>query len=227
MSRFPNFADVRQRQFCCYCGCSTETRDHVPAKVFLDKPYPPDLPTVYACRSCNEKVSLDEEYLACLIECASNGIADPQRIERDKIKSILQKKSALALKCNQVCKALMGGELSSADLKRVNNVVLKLARGHSVYELNEPRFDAPSHLAFIPFPSMDAKSRANYEALPRSVVFPEVGSRSMQRLVENVPGVSLWVTVQPKRYRYLSSINSRVIIRIVISEYLACEVVWS
>jgi hypothetical protein len=198
----------------------------VPSKVFLDEPYPSNLPVVFACRSCNEGFSLDEEYLACLIECTINGTTNPKVIKREKIRAILQRKPALVSKFNRACQQIAVGIAFSAELPRVKNVILKLARGHSVYELNEPQIEAPSHIAFVPLVSMDSESRVNYEALPRSSVLPEVGSRGSQRLVVNDPGVFLWITVQPGRYRYLAFVDGRVIIRIVISEYLACEVAW-
>ncbi|MGD0649715.1 MAG: hypothetical protein ABSA97_00995 [Verrucomicrobiia bacterium] len=48
----------------------------------------------------------------------------------------------------------------------------------------------------------------------------------MHRLVVTDPGASTWIVVQPGRYRYLASVGDGVIIRLVISEYLGCEVIW-
>ena len=42
-----------------YCGAYPDTRDHVPSKVLLDEPYPPDLPVIGACQRCNTSYSLD------------------------------------------------------------------------------------------------------------------------------------------------------------------------
>ena len=67
------FVDERLTGKCIYCGRNPETRDHVPSRVLLDKPFPDNLPVVDACRTCNEDFSQDEEYLACLIECAICG----------------------------------------------------------------------------------------------------------------------------------------------------------
>ena len=52
----------------------------------------------------------------------------------------------------------------------------------------------------------------------------------MQRLVVTDSGAvfSLWIEAQQGRYRYLTSVGDEdVVVRMVISEYLACEVVWS
>ena len=34
------YGDTRLNQLCAFCGCQTETEDHVPSKCFLDKPPP-------------------------------------------------------------------------------------------------------------------------------------------------------------------------------------------
>ena len=58
-------------------------------------------------------------------------------------------------------------------------------------------------------------------------IWPEVGSRAMQRLV--VAGEQLynesWIEVQEGRYRYCVRLENDVIeVRMVFSEYLACIV---
>jgi hypothetical protein len=47
---------------CAYCGGRATTRDHVPPKLLLDRPFPPNLWTVPSCRHCNESFSADETY---------------------------------------------------------------------------------------------------------------------------------------------------------------------
>jgi hypothetical protein len=49
---------------CIYCGESANTREHVPSKVFLSRPYPENLPTVPACFDCNNSFSEDELFLS-------------------------------------------------------------------------------------------------------------------------------------------------------------------
>lgn len=70
------FVDERLKGSCVYCGGPPETVDHVPSRVFLDDPLPENLPVVEACRECNGGFSLDEEYLACLLECVMTGTTD-------------------------------------------------------------------------------------------------------------------------------------------------------
>ena len=89
MKHFTDYSDDRTRGMCIYCGGLPETREHVPPKVFLDKPYPSDLPIVEACARCNHAYSLDEEYMACLIDCVISGTADSNSLQRETTKKSL------------------------------------------------------------------------------------------------------------------------------------------
>jgi hypothetical protein len=53
------FIDERLKGICAYCGARPESRDHVPSRVLLDKPYPENLPVVEACFKCNGEFSAD------------------------------------------------------------------------------------------------------------------------------------------------------------------------
>ena len=53
---------------CVYCGKdASETRDHVPPKCLLSKPYPDNLLTVPSCEACNAGSGKDEEYFRLII----------------------------------------------------------------------------------------------------------------------------------------------------------------
>lgn len=59
------------------------------------------------------------------------------------------------------------------------------------------------------------------------VLWPEIGSRAMQRLVEGYHSDrSGWVVVQEGRYRYMAGIEDDRVVRMVLSEYLGLVVVW-
>ena len=65
--------------------------------------------------------------------------------------------------------------------------------------------------------------------LSNEPLWPEVGSRAMQRImvVGNMLLDEGWLTVQDDRYRFLPLYGLGGIgARIVIREYLACEVIW-
>jgi len=226
MRQLHNFGDERQTTFCAYCGRGTETRDHVPSKVFLDKPYPDNLPVIYACQLCNQGFSMDEEYVACLVECAVVGSVNENDIQRRKIKRILRRKPALAARLSQARQMTDDGAIFNIEADRVSNVVLKLGRGHAAFEMNEPQLGEPCKVAFIPFPSMTPEIREYFETPPQSSLWPEVGSRAMQRLVTSSSGETHWIIAQPGRYRYFTLIGERVLVRVVINEYLGCEITW-
>ena len=93
MDQLKSYADERLMAGCVYCGRATETRDHVPSRVLLDEPYPENLPVVPSCEECNRGYSLDEQYFACLVECARVGSI--KAVERPKIARILLESPAL------------------------------------------------------------------------------------------------------------------------------------
>ena len=227
MEQLRSYGDERQWAQCVYCAGPTETRDHVPSKVLLDEPYPENLPVVPACEACNQAFSLDEEYLACLVDCALTGSASPDEVHRHKVRGALARKPALVSMLTKARKEADTGVAFVVDVDRVRNVVLKLARGHAAYELNEPQLDEPTALNFIPLTSMDPGVRSRFETPPQSWVWPEVGSRAMQRLATAFPVRVNWIIVQSGRYRYMTAVSDGIVVRMVLSEYLGCEVVWS
>ena len=89
------FMDERLNGMCVYCGVQPDTSDHVPSKVLLDKPFPPQLPVVDACINCNAGFSLDEQYLACFLECIICGTAESADLQRSNVKRILGESHAL------------------------------------------------------------------------------------------------------------------------------------
>jgi len=227
MERLESFADERLIASCVHCGGPTQTRDHCPSRVLLDEPHPENLPYLPACASCNSGFSLDEEYFACLVECARTGSVEAVR--RPKIRRILEHSPALAARLIQARSVTDSGETWFAlEQIRVNNVVLKLARGHAAYELSEPHYEKPAHVMITPHHLMTSEVRHHFETPPPTFGWPEVGSRAMQRMgaAFSAPGISPWIDVQPGQYRYLGVAEGAVLVRIVISEYLACEVLW-
>lgn len=234
MDNLRSFADERLLQGgCAYCGGEPDTRDHVPSKAFLDDPFPTHLPVVGACRKCNESFASDEEYLACLIECVRVGSAEPSKVERPSIRRTLEKQPNLAARLARAHNKAK--EMFQVENGRARNVLLKLARGHSVFELDTPQFGEPDHFMFTPLTCVDKPTVEAFESPPASgdsPLWPEVGSRAMQRMVIATDGIGAsilkpgWMVVQEGRYRYLTSNEEAITVRIVISEFLACEVIW-
>jgi hypothetical protein len=227
MDQLKSYADERLIAGCIYCGGDTESRDHVPSRVLLDEPYPDNLPVVPACEDCNRGYSLDEQYFACVAECARTGSIEA--VQRPKIARLLRDNPALAERISRARTKTGEKEISfSVELARARNVVLKLARGHAAYEASEIVRRDPSHVLIMPLATLEPTSRKHFETVPPSAIWPEVGSRAMQRLVVFGKDVTNdgWIEVQAERYRYFVVAEGPVMVRFVVSEYLACEVIW-
>jgi hypothetical protein len=224
------FGDERNKGFCIHCGGSDETRDHVPSKVFLDEPYPENLPVCPSCLTCNNAISLDEEYLACLLECVLAGEAETSRIPRSRIAELLARRPLLLARLRKARNEVDGWPNWTVETDRVKTVILKLARGHAAYEHNEPRTDPPAYIDFKPLTVMTVGERETFESASAALVapWPEVGSRAMQRLL--VVGSEVysegWVVVQDGNYRFRVSQENGLTVQMVLREYLACRVVW-
>ncbi|MBE0670175.1 MAG: hypothetical protein IH588_06285 [Anaerolineales bacterium] len=241
MRQLRNYADDRLVNGCIYCGGSEETREHVPSRVFLDAPLPENLPVVNACSSCNNSFSQDEEYLACLIEAAIAGSTDPDNIRRPSIANIFRRAPALRARIEAAKSTQDGQTLFKVEANRVQNVLVKLARGHSAFELSQIFREEPSSLWWCPIALLSENDRNSFDASHIVEMFGEVGTRGLQRMLvtqfiiqsengeESTQNLLIhdWVDVQDGRYRYLAiDDKDEVRIKMVIAEYLACEVVW-
>ncbi len=237
MKLLRDFADNRFRDGCVFCGGPEETRDHAPSRVLLDAPFPEHLPKVPSCFPCNNGFSLDEQYVACLIDCIISGSTDPDVVRRDVVRKTLRSRPALRARIESARRDDDGKISFVPENERIRNVIQKLATTHVAYELCLPLSSQPSRVAFVPFPLLNEDRRAAFDAEHSSEMFPEVGSRALQRVIEHNPGPPFgserivmqdWVDVQEGRYRYLAfDDHGTVTVRIVLSEYLACEVVWN
>jgi hypothetical protein len=241
MDQLRDYADERLVNGCIYCGGPEETREHVPSRVFLDSPFPENLPVVGACKSCNNGFSQDEQYLASLIESVIAGSTDPEFIQRAKVANILRNTPSLKARL-EAAKRVQNGQVQfSVEEERVKNVLLKLARGHAVFELSSPCKEEPQSFWWSPLALMEDAQREAFEDIQVVQMFGEVGSRNLQRLFvtqiasQTATGetvvhnylVNDWVEVQADRYRYHAIDGGTTkIIKIVIGEYLACEARW-
>lgn len=236
-----DFADDRLISGCIYCGGLAETQDHVPSRILLDAPYPENLPVVGACQSCNQGFSKDEQYLVCLIEAAIVGSPDPDKIRRPSVARSLRRSPALQARIRAAQTCFDDGIGFAVEEDRVKNVMLKLARGHAAFELSQPCREEPDHFWYGHLTVMSQEQRDLFDSVHVQEMFGEVGSRGLQRMFvtevvlrsetgeQSVVGLLIndWVEVQEGCYRYLAIDDiGGIVIRIVIAEYLACEVGW-
>jgi hypothetical protein len=223
------FVDDRMTGACVFCGGAPETRDHVPSRVLLDDPLPENLPVVGCCESCNSGFSLDEQYVACFIDCVLAGSASPQRVARPKVSRILAETPALAARIAAAAFHKEGGQQGwQPEIERVQTLVLKLARGHVAYELSLLQLEEPLSIACIPLVTMNESLVTEFLSSKATPFWPEIGSRAFIRACRQFPDVDAdsWQIVQPGRYQYLVSQAEGLFVRILLSDYLACEVRW-
>jgi hypothetical protein len=226
MEDLRSYADERHFAACAFCAGETGTRDHCPSRVFLDEPYPRNLPVVPACRRCNGSFSADEEYLACLLSCVVAGSTDPAKMPREKIRRILSQKPALRARLERARATVETGAQFQAEYERVSAVIVKLAQGHALFELGEGQHEPPDQLVIRPLSDLSDEEREFFEYPEPSDIWPEVGSRAMQRMAiyQGDPG---WLQVQQGRYRFHVRAGAGVEIRIVVDDYLAAYCRWT
>jgi hypothetical protein len=224
------YSDKRLTGFCVYCGGIPETRDHVPSRVLLDEPFPQNLPVVECCADCNAGFSMDEAYLACFIECVLSGSTIPSNLKREKISRILSESTWLAKRIADSERTSDSGEqLWSPEIERVRAVLLKLARGHIAYELSLPRTEEPLSINFAPLVLLNEEVVTDFLSHINTPLWPEIGSRAFIKEIKKMtwPCSDNWQVVQQGRYQYLVSQADGDFVRILLSDYLACEVQWN
>jgi len=236
MKQMRDYADERHKGWCIHCKAGFKNvesnLDHVPSKTILDRPFPNDLPTVRICKSCNTSFSNDEEYFTAFLGSVLAGSADPDQQVVARSEKVLDSNCRLQNEIEsqlQIVKDEDGNDRITfvPDMVRIQNVVVKNARGHVLFEHGQPAEGEPARVAIQPIPTLPPNMLANFEAIDYGAGWPEVGSRLMQRLVS---GEDMrpdgWVVVQPNVYRFAVMDQGQFIVRTVIREYLATEVAW-
>ncbi len=231
-----DFADERHKAWCIHCGAvlaSVETNlDHIPSKCILDRPFPENLPTICICRLCNTSFCTDEEYFIAFLGSVLAGTTDPNQQVVERAKKTLSKNFRLQDEIEAQLrfeKDANGNDLVTfvPDIDRIRNVVVKNARGHVLFEHGQPANGEPEHVAIQPLPTLTPEAVRYFETIDYGAGWPEVGSRLMSRLIsaEDMRPDG-WVIVQPNVYRFAVVDNGQFVVRTVIREYLATEVVW-
>lgn len=233
MKQLKDFGDERNKAWCVHCGAwlhSVPTnRDHVPSKVFLSSPLPPNLPIVQVCRSCNGSFSEDEEYVAAFLGVVLAGNVDPLQQVLPAAERILRHSPRIAERISAARTERDGILLWRPEAERVHRVVVKNARGHALYELGLPMLDEPSVVWLTGRSHMSNEAIRAFEFVsnPLDRPAPEVGSRTLDRVVFGHDLVDGWIVVQPGTYRYVAEqLGDGVTVRIVIHEQFFGAVHW-
>ena len=243
MDQLTDVSDSRNKGWCVHCGGSLwleeATRDHVPTRGLLSPPYPENLPVVMVCKQCNSNFASDEEYLIAFLGSVLSGSTQPDPVRFPTAASILNHSPRLRDHINR-SRAVQESPLSDGEIlwnpemDRIERVIVKNSRGHVLYEMGEPVFQEPFSIGIGPLSRLDVRQREQFEDIPTDSSWPEVGSRMMQRaiIIPSSGGLEVyprsWQDVQDSVYRYaVSQTGRQILVRTVLYEYLATEVVWS
>jgi hypothetical protein len=236
MEEIAEFSDHRHKGWCVHCGNSilaaSKNWDHVPSKVLLDRPLPLHTPQIEVCISCNTGFSLDEEYFAAFLSCVLSGSSTPDAQADPRMQRALARNPSLVARLEaskQVSTDRFDKEqiVWCPETERINNVVVKNARGHAFFEFGEPMLEKPGRVWAMPLASLSDLQRAEFENLDASfAMWPEVGSRMMTRVLTGQDLMNGWINVQTDVYRYSVIQEGGLLVRTVIRNYLATEVIW-
>lgn len=237
MERIDEFVDTRHKACCIHCGMGLTVEaneDHVPSKSLLDKPWPHHLPVVKICRECNSSFSKDEQYFVAFLQSVLTGSTDPAEHSNGSAARALAESAKLRerIEMGRTTYETLGGETRLAwkpEMERINRVIVKNARGHAYFEFGEPILGEPDRVWAVPLEVLTPSERDEFERRnepDERSVWPEVGSRMLTRLITGQDMVGAWVFVQNGVYRYSAEQRAGFVVRSVLYEYLATEVVW-
>lgn len=180
---------------------------------------------VPSCRKCNQGASKDEEYAACFIECLKVGTTEIASIEREKVKRILERKPKLKAMIQIDLDAKAGSNEYQVWSRRVWSVFIKMAQGHARFENSEHELSDPVGLKWEFLGAMSNDDVQEFLSPLPVDLWPEVGSRAMIGFL-NDP-TSFWTTVQEGNYAYATRFGTRRIVRLILRDCFAVEVVWT
>ena len=229
--------------YCIYCGAPATTREHVPSKAFLKKPYPADLPVLPACEKCNNGWSSDELYTSTYIAC----LKSISERKDDTVLQITDKDRKEIKEAKKAVKSFMNAAGFTSDI-RIKRVLSKLAIGHAVYELSEGYYlsyeERKIESVNYTFRSIIGEdSWLNLEHIEpiENMLYPEVGARLWQNLLileetSNNKSISAamkkvfidWSYIQDGNYRYITIPEGDAIrVKMILLDFLFGEVVIS
>lgn len=192
---------------CIYCGLPADSREHIPSKVFLKKPYPRNLYIVPACKKCNNLYSDDELYSWFIIKIleqmahsnVENSVDDERRFFRHASIAKIVRTDIAAFVDSNIHTCRLDSAVFDFRSNRLERTLEKLAIGHSVFELSEGyRSDETEGwitekiaYGFAPALSEDTKSDFDCAIPINQILWPEVGSRIYDHIfVVQVPLIS-------------------------------------
>lgn len=126
----------RKNPQCLFCGRVSQTKDHIPTKNLLERPYPNNLLTIPACDKCNKSFSLDEEYfLNVLVEISDNPALIAKKEPGGSVFKARERSKGLQYRiANSLVKGEDGKLYFQSDTDRIKRVIEKIAFGLYVHK---------------------------------------------------------------------------------------------
>jgi hypothetical protein len=135
---------------CVYCGCEEPTTvDHIPPKLFFERPYPPNLLTVPTCLKCNKSFQGDDEYTRAITCIDMRSAKHPTvQLKMPTVLRSFQKAEAVGfakyLRTQMTDSAILGpdekpmAQAVDADRARLNATGERIVRGLYFVEAGRP-----------------------------------------------------------------------------------------
>lgn len=222
----PYVSYKKEKSYCVYCYNIADSREHLPPRILIDKPNQNEWCIVPACSKCNNGYSTDEQFVACTIEYILAEIYYEGNIQRNKIKETFEKRPHILEKIKTLCIFQNGSlKIDNSVIEKIKTVVLKIARGHFMYDCNEFLNDEDVQVLIAFKPQLEQKKLEEFNMPIVCNCLPEIGSRmSNQLCMKNNNEIEIpWRIIDYDNYRYLISPDG--ILRMVIREFLYIEII--
>lgn len=224
------YQDNRIAQYCIYCGeTKNNSKDHVPSKCLIDKPYPENLPTVACCPECNNSFSKIEEYTSCLLEMIKKlKLQNYDYKIRDKIQTSLEFNTKLQYQIKEEIKN------STFNKTRIFNFLSKQAKGHIFYHFSIFKWNETPKIEIYTVLDLTDSEIKTFLNTPEREKIGELGSRDCYDvlMVEDHDGnmiksFYLWNTVQEEQYEYLTYLErNQIVVKIIIGGFFLCKITY-
>ncbi|MDO7284684.1 hypothetical protein Q5W88_16305 [Shouchella clausii] len=224
---------------CIYCEKEADTREHIPSKVFLNRPFPEHLSTLPACKSCNNSYSHDELFVSLLIQLLKQKYYGSNYSFSNEVNSRIENKRNIETVKN-IKNVINTGELNVYQ-HQVSRVLTKLAIGHAVWEIFGEfcieDVEVTSDTANISYAFLNELSQKEVDEFfsyfdITNQVLPEVGCRAYEHILvleqdgEEPKYFLDWVEVQESEYLYTCyRFGDEIIVKIAINSFLFAKVI--
>ena len=157
-----------------------------------------------------------------------HGTTEISKLSRQKIKDTLARNKPLQMMISDSMSEDNGQISFSFDPARLENFIVKLAKGHAKFEHSQPRLNKPTHFSVRPLPTLSDEELNSFLETQEITKWPEVGSRAMIKIVEGKIPHSRWIEVQAEKYAYQVVLTSEgTSVKIIIHNYLMVEAIWA